>query len=108
TNMVYVTHHGSGTVDVVNGSDDAVVSTIQLEPLAWGVAVNSATNIVYVTHYDVYASSTRKGNLSVIYGSSGAVAEVTVGIDPFDVAVSPNTHRDYISDSFTRQVIAIN
>src|SRR5438445_555506 len=108
TNMVYVPHHGSGTVDVVNGSGDAVISTIQLEPLAWGVAVNSATNIVYVTHYDVYATSTRKGNLSVIYGSSGAVVEVTVGIDPFDVAVNPNTNMVYVSDPFARQVFAIN
>ena len=108
TNLVYVTHHGSGTVDVVNGSDDAVVSTIQLEPLAWGVAVNSATNIVYVTHYDVYATSNRKGNLSVIDGSSGAVAEVTVGIDPFDVAVNPNTNMVYVSDTLAGQVFAVN
>ncbi len=108
TNLVYVTHHGSGTVDVINGSNDAVISTIQLEPLAWGVAVNSATNIVYATHYDVFATSNRKGNLSVIDGSSGAVADVTVGIDPFDVAVNPNTNMVYVSDPLARQVFAVD
>ena len=108
TNMVYVTHYGPGTVDIVNGSSDALISTIQLEPLAWGVAVNSASNTVYITHYDVYATSNRKGNLSIIDGSSGAVAEVTVGIDPFDVAVNPNTNMVYVSDPLAGQVFAVN
>src|SRR5437899_12074832 len=63
TNLVYVTHHGSGTVDVVNGSDDAVVSTIQLEPIAWAVAVNSVTKNIHNTRKYVYATYNRSANL---------------------------------------------
>ena len=109
SDLIYVSQHGSGTVYVIDGSSNTIANTIHVEPLPWGVAVDSVSNRVYVAHYDIYATMTRKGNITVIDGSSASVLnKVTVGIDPFDVAVNQNMNRIYVSDPLARKVFVVD
>src|SRR2546422_1017949 len=97
TNLVYVTHHGSGTVDVVNGSTGAVVASIPGGEV-YGIAVNPATNRVYT----VYSCS-----LAVIDGSSSTVINtfsVSCPLPSHDVAVNQVTGAIYVSARYSIEV----
>jgi len=92
TNTIYVSNYGSGTVSVIDGSDNTVEATINVGDEPKGIAVNPITNIIYVT-------SQVDNTVSVIDGSDNTVID-TINVDkaPVDVAVNPTTNTIYVSN----------
>ncbi|MGD0478468.1 MAG: beta-propeller fold lactonase family protein, partial [Nitrososphaerales archaeon] len=79
TNTVYVTNSGDGTVTVINGADNSIITTIPVgsgngsDPI--DVAVNPTTNLVYV-------ANSGDGTVTVIDGATNTVdpvSPITVG-----------------------------
>ena len=85
---------------MINGAIDSdnfthnIVTTISagMGNKTEGVAVDEATNTIYVTNEE-------SGTVSVISGSSNTVIRnVTVGIEPIGVAVDQTTNRVYVAN----------
>jgi YVTN family beta-propeller protein len=83
-------------------SAQTIVATVTVGSFPFGVAVNSATNRIYVTN----ATSS---NVSVIDGATNTVvATVPVGNTPYQVDVNPSTNRIYVANSVSNDVSVIN
>jgi YVTN family beta-propeller protein len=82
-------------VNVVNTTTNKLSPSIEVDgQLVEGVAVDATTNTVYVTN--LYQGTTT-GSLTVINGKKGTVTHtVSVGGDPFGVAVDVGTNRVYV------------
>ena len=62
---------------------------VGVEPV--GVAVNTTTNMIYVTNY-------QDNSVSVIDGVTNTVIDtIAVGNAPYGIAVNPNTNRIYVA-----------
>jgi YVTN family beta-propeller protein len=107
TNHIYVAG-GGNNVFVIDGATDTVVATV---PMPFGgswVAVNPATNRIYVTHY--WDSS-----LSVIDGATNSVI-ATVPVPhpgwyhscPEGVGVNPSTNRIYVAAASVATVVVFD
>jgi YVTN family beta-propeller protein len=71
---------------------ETVVGTVAVGSGPWGVAVNAATNRIYVANGGA-------GNVSVVDGATNAVvATINVGSGPRGVAVNPTTNRVYVAN----------
>jgi YVTN family beta-propeller protein len=79
------------------------IATVHVGTLPTGIAVNPATNRIYV-------ANTNDGTVSVINGATNAVvATITVGSSPFGVAVNPVTNGIYVSwYNFDGSLVVIN
>jgi hypothetical protein len=99
-----VSHSAVGIVSVIDGSDNTVIDTINMGvnpnySFAFpGIAVNPATNTIYVT-YD-------EGSVSIIDGSDNNVIDtINLGVDPNyyfifpGIAVNPATNTIYVANS---------
>ena len=87
--------------------------TVGTSPLS--VAVDSATDMLYVANSDSFI--TRPGTVSVIDGSPSidgkpntgkVIATVSVGKDPWGIAVDPKTDMAYVSNRGSNTVSVIN
>ena len=99
---LYVANFSPGTVSVINGTDNSVVTTVNLnDPVSpWDVGFNPSNGNIYV-------SDTKNGAVSVISGSSNTVvATVAVGDDmlsgdhddrPNGVVYNPNNENMYVA-----------
>ena len=89
---VYVTNTGSGTVSVINPSN-TIVATIPLATNAdpYGVAVGPTGTI--------YVADLGNSTVSVIDPGTYAVTTVSVGFEPYGVAVSPQTGDVYVTNT---------
>jgi DNA-binding beta-propeller fold protein YncE len=105
TNMIYVPNGGLNTLTVISGSSGSVVANIPVGPTPIAVAVNSSTNLVYVTI----------GAIVVVDGSSNTVT-ATIPV-PFAtvITVNPTTNLIYyesgggvisVLDGSNNQVVA--
>jgi len=99
TNMVYVVDSGSaqgapnGTLFVVDGASNSIVSTLPGLSRPAAVAVDSGTDTVYIANAD-------SNTVSVLSGISNAiVATVPVGLSPSAVAVDQATHMVYVGNA---------
>jgi YVTN family beta-propeller protein len=104
TKTIFVTQDGSPggfyTIDGTTHKIDLVVPTGQDYSVA--VAINPATNMVYVANYG-------SNTTSVIDGSTGAVrGTIAVGGRPYDVAVSPSTNMVYVANSASNTMSVID
>jgi YVTN family beta-propeller protein len=108
TNKIYVANvcgndttcaypYSQGTVTVIDGATNNPLS-VNVGYRPYGLAVNSATNKIYVANYcgnDPNCSS--DGTVTVIDGVSNTViATVPVGSDPFAAAVNSVTNKIYV------------
>jgi YVTN family beta-propeller protein len=97
TNTVYVASQASGNllsgvVTVINGANNSS-STVIVGPstsLNSGLAVNPATNMIYVLN----ANST---NVSVINAANNTVASVPAAANAYGLAVNPVTNKIYVA-----------
>ena len=97
-NKVYVAIFGNefsgattGGVAVINGATNTVIKTLTTDRNTVDVAVNPATNKIYVT------SRSARG-VRVINGATDALAgEVNLGLATENAAVNPATNRIYVS-----------
>jgi YVTN family beta-propeller protein len=114
TDRVYACESAKGFVYVFDGHTNKTLDIIPIHALPWGVAVNPATNKIYVVNRDSDIG------VSVIDGFSDKVIKninvtdmgtkpptmifnafrggQTYKIDPVQVAVNPKTNRIYVSD----------
>lgn len=70
----------------------SVVTTIPVGDSPWGIAVNAATNRIYVANHGSH-------DVSIIDGSSDSVlAAVDVNYSPGVLAVNPQTNRIYVAN----------
>src|SRR5271154_6192546 len=68
-----------------------VTATVSAGSLPFSVAVNPATNNVYVTNYD-------SNTVTVIDGANNSTTTVAVGSNPSSVAVNPVTNKIYVAN----------
>jgi len=102
TTYAYVANHDSNTVSVINTSNNTVVTTIPISNNPWGIAVNQAGSLVYVTPQFGTA-------VSVISTSTNTVtASITVGTMPLGVAFAPNGKTAYVANAGSGTVSVIN
>jgi YVTN family beta-propeller protein len=116
TNKIYVTNVGGGlctdepsnTVSVIDGSTDAVVSTIALDGIGPAfVDISRKTNKVYVVVNGGCCTSDHR--VAVIDGSTNAVLKyVDVDFDPFIVAVNQRTDLVYVTHAGTDKITVID
>src|SRR5947209_488108 len=93
TNKIYILNQSGGTVDVLDGSTNAIVATVRVSPSISRLAVNEITNKIYVI--DPFA-----GSLFVIDGASNTVTgSVAFGVRIGSLALNPLTNRIYVSTS---------
>jgi YVTN family beta-propeller protein len=97
TNQLYATD--GRLLYHINLLTDDVVTTIPMNN-ATAVGVNPNSNTVYVVNKGSnFGSANTLGTVSVINGASDSiVATVTVGVDPFAIAVDPVTNRIYVAN----------
>ena len=102
TNMVYMANE-NGTVAVINGDTNTVMTrvVVGLSPVA--LAVNSKTNTIYVANF-------QSNSVSIIYGADNHVVStpVQVGKGPYGLVVNPNNDRVYVADSDSDSVIVFD
>ena len=99
---LYVANFSPGTLSVINGTDNSIVTTVNLnDPVSpWYVGFNPSNGNIYV-------SDTKNGAVSVINGGTNSVtATVAVGDDmlsgdhddrPNGVAYNPNNQNMYVA-----------
>ena len=91
TNRVYVDNLDDGTVSILNGITNSVLTTVPVGYRPFRIAVNPTTNREYTVH------NNQSGMVSVLDGNTNAVlTTVPVEDSPQDVAVNPTTNRVYV------------
>ena len=76
--------------------------TVGSEPYPWGVAVNPATNRVYVANMG-------SGTVAVVDGAvDRVVATIPVGLHPAQLAVNPETNRVYVANRRSASVSVVD
>ncbi len=108
--MLTYSGNGDGTVSVIDGNPSSatyntVVNTISTSiPAIGGVAVNNATNMIYV------ADTETPGSVYVIDGVSTTVnpTPIPVGNNPYGIAVNDKTNLIYVANNNENTVSVID
>jgi 6-phosphogluconolactonase (cycloisomerase 2 family) len=120
TNTVYVTGQSSNDVSVIDGRtcNARVTSGCRRKPVrlaagagARGIAVNEATNTVYVANPAANTVSVLDGarcNATVHSGCRRATAVAPVGVSPRRVAVDESTNTVYVTNAGSNTVTMLN
>ena len=88
------------------GHGEGVTMTIAVGVNPSGIAVDTSTNLVYVSNYGF--NGTFPSTLSVINGTNNAViATITVGVNPAAVGVDSLTHKIYVANYNSTNVSVI-
>ena len=100
--MVYVGNYNGGTVSVINGATNAVVTTITTGSYPDGIVVNPATNTVYVTNQG-------SNTVSVINGATNTVTTTISGLpgNPSLITFNPNTNMLYTADYTSSNTVSV-
>ena len=109
TNMIYVTNNfgavggqnnDDGTVSVINGSTNALAATFHVGANPSGVAIDPATNYLYVTIYNFDGSGPGPTAVKVLDGTAGnQLGIMTPSAPPWLIDINPTTHRAYVTES---------
>lgn len=103
TNKIYVaTNYASNDVIVIDGATNSLVITITdpniVAPVA--IAVNPATDTVYVANGQSCSGCPAADSLTVVDGASGSVTgTIPVGSGPSSIAVDPQTNFIYVANA---------
>lgn len=106
TDMVYL--GAEGRLVVVSGASGAVTATFDLSVLVEGIAVDSATDTIYVS---TYSPTTRLGRIEVVDGATNAVTSTIAepaGDYPAGVAVNEATDTVYVANRLGSNVAVID
>lgn len=102
TGLVYVANMGAGTVAVLDGATERLVTTIAVGPAPTGIDVNPRTNQVYVALW-------RADEVVVIDGGSNRVTgRIAVGAFPWALQADPGTNHVYVANRGDGTVSAID
>ena len=123
TNTIYVTNPAPDrdAVSVIDGTTNKVLSKILVGELPTSIAVNPVTNVIYaidalsnkVSIIDPYFFNSSKplltSNSSQRTIATGAVVtNITVGIQPNDIAINPVTNTIYVTNEYEGTVAVID
>src|SRR5260370_2556361 len=107
TNKVYVVGSVPPTVTVIDGATDTVSATVSVSTLPYGIAVNSATNQIYIgSDWAGLGNGDTSGSvITVIDGSTNQVTKVAIPDDSLLIqqgnvpvmAVNPVTNQLYVA-----------
>ena len=101
SNRIYEANSSNNTISVIDGSNNSLLTTVNVGNNPVGIAVNTNTNLIYT-------ANAFSGNVSVVDGTNNSlVATVNLGGDPGHIAVNPNTNLIYVAD-FSGNVSVIN
>jgi YVTN family beta-propeller protein len=100
TNRLYVTNFNSRNVTVIDGATSSVVAMVATGQNPADVAVNTATDTIYVANAD--------GTVTAIDGPSNRTQTVTAGSSPFAIAVNPVTNKIYVANNGSNNVTVID
>ena len=96
------------TLEVLDDRDLSLLSEISLpKVIRWGVAVDAARHSIYLAATDPAGSS--NSTFYVLDPSSFAITQTTALTGfPFGIALSPLTHRIYVTDAATNRVYELD
>jgi YVTN family beta-propeller protein len=97
--QAYVVNQRSNNVTVINGATYS--STVNVGDTPVAVAVNPATNLIYVANCGAQCGGTGSGNISVIDGATDTVMATVSdsnAVAPIAVAVNPLTDQIYVAN----------
>ena len=79
-------------------SAQSVIATVPVEGDPAPVAVNTATNKIFVANYcgNDPSCQTHYGTVTIIDGTTFSTATVAVGIRPADIVINPVTNKAYV------------
>lgn len=98
----YVTNHGSGNVNVIDTSTDAVVATVKVGSGPYGIAIAPDGKHAYV-------ADNGSANVDVIDTATNTVtAAIPAGTGPYGLAVTPDGKTAYVSNQTAGTVTPIN
>lgn len=103
TNQVYVTNPTNNTVTPLDGYSLTPGNPVPTNGQPYDVAVDSATNRVYVT---IDAGPGPSG-VAVIDAATNTLVNIPVGSTPSDVAVNPVTQTAYVTDRGINSLISV-
>ena len=95
TDKVYVANTGSGTVSVIDGTNNTKVKDIPVGKSARSIAVDTDTNKVYVANYASNSISVIDGKTNVKKG------DIPVGKSPIYIAVDTTRNKVYVANTHT-------
>lgn len=101
TNLIYALY-GTSTIEVIDGETNQIVTSIGTSSNTQTIAVNSATNKIYVTWTNWHVKCPT-GGIQVINGTSNTVIKSTaIGCDHplLYSVVNPTTNKVYVFDQF--------
>src|ERR1700739_2724742 len=76
TGRAYVVNADDGTVSIIDGNSDAVLSTVAVGSHPYSIAVNSSTGDIHISH-------TFSDQLTILNGATNAVANLRAGSSDF-------------------------
>jgi YVTN family beta-propeller protein len=88
---VYVADYGTKQLSVIDTANGNAVTNVAVGTNPRAVAVNPATNTIYVANYS-------DGTVSVVNGLTLATTLVTVGANPIAIAVNPVLNKVYVAN----------
>ncbi|MDR4492404.1 MAG: hypothetical protein R2685_16165 [Candidatus Nitrosocosmicus sp.] len=92
TNKVYVVNSDSGSVSVIDGKNDKVITNVKVGENPTGIAVNPETNKIYI-------ANSKSDTVSVIDGSSNKVDANISGFDfPQGIALDVESNMIYVAN----------
>ncbi len=97
TNKIYVAYQGG--IAVIDGATNSV-TPISFFGVPSNMAVNTATNKIYVSNYP--------NTVVVVDGATNHVAMVDVGSVPEGIAVNSVTNKIYVANNFSNDVTVID
>ena len=103
TNQTYVANNcgndsncrSTGTVTVIDGATFHTQS-VNMPYYPYGVAINSATNKIYVANCGTSTDCSGAGQMTVIDGATNGTQNVTVGINPDWIAIDQSRNKIYV------------
>lgn len=100
TNRIYVIeanttdNNHSNTILVINGANNDKIA--EIPGVFSQIAINQKTNLIYVIGYESIRTK-QNGTLSIIDGNNNTkITQLQIGMDPFGIAVDPNTNHIYV------------
>ncbi len=100
TNRVYVANQSDGTVSVIDGGSNTVVSRVTVGSSPGAVAVNSVTNKIYV-------ANSGDATVTVIDGNTNSTTSVQVGTLPVRIGVNSVTNKICLYGKNLRPVVYV-
>ncbi|QJX80356.1 YncE family protein [Priestia megaterium] len=101
TNKIYIANNFLGTLSIINGDNDSLITTLNLGNRAFSVAVNVNTNKIYVGCRAIVNNSFVSGYFVIDGNSNTIINFVRTGVGAVNAMIAdPKSNRVYAADTF--------